>query len=77
MAEIDKLYRKDCIDSAQEAVASRINRSIVNQLQNKLPRRPSKQKRVVVITEHSDKAELGGQMVNDFFESDGWETRCW
>ena len=41
MVEIDKLYRDDTIDSAQEALASRINRSIVNQLQNKLPRRPA------------------------------------
>lgn len=75
MTEIDKLYREDRIDSAQEALASRINRSIVNQLQNKLPRRPSKDKRVVIATARSDKAELGGQMVNDLFESDGWETR--
>lgn len=75
MTEIDKLYREDRIDSAQESLASRINRSIVNQLQNKLPRRPSKGKRVAIVTERSDKAELGGQMVNDLFESDGWETR--
>ncbi|HPO70143.1 MAG TPA: B12-binding domain-containing protein, partial [Anaerohalosphaeraceae bacterium] len=47
MVEIDKLYRQDRIDSAQEAFASRINRTIVNQLQNKLPRRPGKNKRVV------------------------------
>jgi methanogenic corrinoid protein MtbC1 len=75
MTEIDKLYRDDQIDSAQEAFASRINRTIVNQLQNKLPRRADKQKRVVIVTAKSDKAELGGQMMNDLFESDGWETR--
>jgi len=75
MVEIDKLYREDKIDSAQEAFASRINRTIVNQLQNKLPRRPSKKKNVVIVTANSDQAELGGQMTNDLFESDGWETR--
>ncbi len=75
MTEIDKLYRDDEIDSAQEAFASRINRTIVNQLQNKLPRRANKEKRVVIVTAQSDKAELGGQMMNDLFESDGWETR--
>ena len=75
MTEIDKLYREDQIDSAQEAFASRINRTIVNQLQNKLPRRANKDKRVVIVTAKSDKAELGGQMMNDLFESDGWETR--
>ena len=75
MTEIDKLYREDQIDSAQEAFASRINRTIVNQLQNKLPRRANKEKSVVIVTAQSDKAELGGQMMNDLFESDGWETR--
>lgn len=75
MTEIDKLYRQDEIDSAQEAFASRINRTIVNQLQNKLPRRPGKDKRIAIVTTSSDQAELGGQMTNDLFESDGWDTR--
>lgn len=75
MAEIDKLYREDQIDSAQEALASRINRTLVNQLQNKLPRRPGKDKRVAIVTANSEQAELGGQMINDLFESDGWDTR--
>lgn len=75
MAEIDKLYRDDRIDSAQEAFASRINRTIVNQLQNKLPRRDQKNKKIAVVTEASEQAELGGQMMNDLFESDGWDVR--
>lgn len=75
MAEIDKLYRDDHIDSAQEAFASRINRTIVNQLQNKLPRRATKSKKIAVVTEASEQAELGGQMMNDLFESDGWDSR--
>ena len=75
MVDIDKLYREDKIDSAQEAFASRINRSIVNQLQNKLPRRPGKTKKIVIVTESSEQGELGGQMLNDLFESDGWNCR--
>lgn len=75
MLEVDKLYRDDRINSAQEAFASRINRTIVNQLQNKLPRRPNKNKRVVIVTAQSEGAELGGQMINDLFESDGWDSR--
>lgn len=75
MAEIDRLYREDHINSAQEAFASRINRTIVNQLQNKLPRRAMKSKKVAVVTEASEQAELGGQMMNDLFESDGWDAR--
>jgi len=75
MVNIDNLYREDKIDSAQEAFASRINRTIVNQLQNKLPHRPPKNKKVAIVTEASEQAELGGQMINDLFESDGWDTR--
>lgn len=75
MVDVDKLYREDKIDSAQEAFASRINRTIVNQLQNKLPRRTAKSKKVAIVTEASEQAELGGQMINDLFESDGWNTR--
>lgn len=75
MVDIDKLYREDKIDSAQEAFASRINRTIVNQLQNKLPHRPAKNKKVAIVTESSEQAELGGQIINDLFESDGWDTR--
>lgn len=75
MVEIDTLYRDDRITPAQEALASRINRSIVNQLQNKLPRRPGVNKRIVIVTADSQQAELGGQMTSDLFESDGWGAR--
>ena len=36
--EIEKLQRADRINSAQEHLATRINRTIIDQLQNKLPR---------------------------------------
>lgn len=75
MVEIERLYRDGRIDSAQEAFASRINRTIVNQLQNKLPRKPEKSKKIVICTANNEQAELGGQMLTDLFESDGWETR--
>lgn len=75
MVEVERLYRDGQIDSAQEAFASRINRTIVNQLQNKLPRKPEKSKKIVICTANNEQAELGGQMLTDLFESDGWETR--
>lgn len=75
MVEIDKLYRNDTIDSAQEAFATRINRTIVDQLQNKLPRKPQRSRRIVVFSANAQNAELGAQMVTDLFESDGWEAR--
>ncbi len=75
MVEIDKLYGQDKIDSAQQAFATRINHTIVDQLQNKLPRKPLKSKKVVICCSANQQAELGGQMITDLFESDGWEAR--
>jgi len=75
MVEIDRLYSQDKIDSAQKAFATRINRTIVDQLQNKLPRKPPRSKKIVVCSSPDQQAELGGQMVTDLFESDGWEAR--
>jgi len=75
MVEIDRLYSENKIDSAQKAFATRINRTIVDQLQNKLPRKAKKSEKVVVCSAPEQQAELGGQMVTDLFESDGWEAR--
>ncbi|MHC5059680.1 MAG: cobalamin B12-binding domain-containing protein [Planctomycetota bacterium] len=75
MVEIDKLYKRHKIDSAQQAFASRINRTIVDQLQNKLPRRPQKDKKIAICSSADQQAELGGQMITDLFESDGWDAR--
>jgi methanogenic corrinoid protein MtbC1 len=75
MNEIDRLYRRDIISSAQESFATRINRMIVDQLQNKLPRKPQVAKRIVVCSAASEQGELGAQMIADFFESNGWDVR--
>ena len=75
MAEIEKLYRTDRITSVQEHMATRINRTIVDQLQNKLPRREKKERRVVICCAEEELQELGAQMIADLFESDGWEVR--
>ena len=75
MVEIDTLHRHDKINSAQEAFATRINRTIVDQLQNKLPRKAKRQKRIVVCSTVTEHGELGAQIMSDLFESDGWDTR--
>ena len=74
-AEIERLSRQDKISSTQEHLATRINRTIVDQLQNKLPRRQQKDKRVAVSCAEEELQELGAQMIADLFESDGWEVR--
>jgi methanogenic corrinoid protein MtbC1 len=75
MAEIERLLRVDKITAIQEHLATRINRTIVDQLQNKLPRRPAKHKKVAVCCAREELQELGAQMIADLFESDGWQVR--
>lgn len=75
MVEIEKLSREDRITPTQEHMATRINRTIVDQLQNKLPRRPSKSKKIVICCTSAESQELGAQIMADIFESDGWEVR--
>ena len=72
---IEKLYRDDKIDTAQEHMATRINRTIVDQLQNKLPRQEQKYKRIVICCSSREHGELGAQMAADLFESDGWDVK--
>ncbi len=75
MVEIEKLLRDDKITAVQEHLATRVNRTIVDQLQNKLPRRPGKAKRIVVCCAPDEMQELGAQILTDLFESDGWDVR--
>jgi methanogenic corrinoid protein MtbC1 len=75
MVEIEKLLREDKVTPVQEHLATRVNRTIVDQLQNKLPRRPGKNKKIVVCCAPDELQELGAQMMTDLFESDGWEVR--
>ena len=75
MVEIENLFRLDRITSTQEHLATRINRTIVDQLQNKLPRKASKYKRIVVCCAPDELQELGAQIIADLFESDGWEVK--
>lgn len=75
MAEIEHLVRSDKITTTQEHLATRINRTIVDQLQNKLPRKPLRNKRIVIACSNAKLQELGAQIMADLFESDGWEVK--
>ena len=75
MTEIERLQRMDRITCVQEHLATRINRTIVDQLQNKLPRRPARHKKAAICCAREELQELGAQMIADLFESDGWQVR--
>ena len=75
MVEIENLHRQDRISAIQQHLATRINRTIVDQLQNKLPCKQQKDKKIVICCAQDELQELGAQMIADLFESDGWEVR--
>jgi methanogenic corrinoid protein MtbC1 len=75
MVEIEQLWRSDRITAAEEHLATRINRTIVDQLQNKLPRRANKNKKIAICCAQTELQELGAQIMADLFESDGWEVK--
>ncbi len=75
MVEIEKLFKSNRISAAQEHMATRINRTIVDQLQNKLPHKPVNNKKIVICCSQEESHELGAQMLADTFESDGWEVK--
>lgn len=74
MERVDQLYRADRINSASEHMATRINRTIADQLQTHLPRKQPTGKRMVITCAEGEPEELGGQMCADLFESQGWDV---
>lgn len=74
MEHVDKLYRNDRINSAAEHMATRINRSIADQLQMHLAKSDPNHKRILIACADGEPEELGAQMCADLFESKGWEV---
>lgn len=74
MERLEKLFRSDRINTAVEHMATRINRSIADQLQPSLIRSDSNGKRMVIACAEGEPEELGAQMCADLFESRGWEV---
>jgi methanogenic corrinoid protein MtbC1 len=75
MTEIEMLHREHRINDITVNIATRINRTLVDQLQSKLPRRESRHKRMVISCANGEPEELGAQMCADLFEADGWEVK--
>lgn len=67
MVEIEKLARNDRITPPDEDLATRINRTIVDQLQNKLPKKPMRNKKIMICCAQDELQELGSQIIADFF----------
>lgn len=74
MEQIEKLYRADQINIAFEHMATRINRTIADQLQLSLPYAERNGKKILIACADGEPEELGAQMCADLFESQGWEV---
>jgi len=74
MAQIDRLYRDDRINTAIEHMACRINRTVADQLQAHLPKLARRGKRLLISCADTVHEELGAQMMADLFQADGWEA---
>ena len=75
MQEIELRYRDNRIDQITQNMATRINRTLVDQLQSKLPRSDARGKKLILVCANDEPEELGAQMCADLFESDGWEVK--
>ena len=74
MAQIDRLYRDDRINSATEHMACRINRTVADRLQAGLPKAPRNGKRVIVTCAPGGHEETGAEIIADLLQADGWEV---
>jgi len=72
MVQIEKLYREDRISRITEHMATRINRSLADQLQVYLRREPKTGRRLIVTCGDGEIEELGAQITADLFEAEGW-----
>jgi methanogenic corrinoid protein MtbC1 len=75
MELIQTLYREDRISQSTLNLATRLNRSLTDQLAAKLPRAASNGRKVAIFCGDDEPEELGGQLCADLFEADGWTVR--
>ncbi|HEY0007111.1 MAG TPA: B12-binding domain-containing protein [Tepidisphaeraceae bacterium] len=75
MESIQRLYKEDEITQMQLNLATRLNRSICDQLAGKLPRGKSIDRKVLIFCGNAEPEELGGQIAADLFESAGYTVR--
>ncbi|HEX4053914.1 MAG TPA: B12-binding domain-containing protein [Tepidisphaeraceae bacterium] len=68
-------YREDRITQSTLNLATRLNRSITDQVSSRLERQPSNGRKALIFCGSDEPEELGGQITADLFEADGWEAR--
>jgi methanogenic corrinoid protein MtbC1 len=74
MVQVERLFRDDRIDIAIDNMASRIGRTVTDQLQAHLPKNRSNGKRIVISCAEDEREQIGGQMLADLLQSHGWDV---
>jgi methanogenic corrinoid protein MtbC1 len=75
MELLQTLYRDDRISISNLNLATRLNRSITDQLCSTLARGASNGKKVLIFCGDDEPEELGGQICAELFECDGWTVK--
>jgi len=75
MEHIQMLYREDHINISSLNLATRLNRSITDQLCGRLSRKASNDRKVLLFCGNDEPEELGGQICADLFEAEGYTVR--
>ena len=75
MEMLQNVYREDRITIASLNMATRLNRTITDQLTARLERKPTNDKKVLIFCGDDEPEELGGQICSDLFECEGWNVR--
>ena len=74
VAQVERLFRDDRIGIAIDDMACRISRTVTDQLQVRLPRKGPNGKRILICCADDEREQIGGQMLADLFQSDGWDV---
>ena len=75
MERIQALYRDDHISQSSLNLATRLNRSLTDQLSSRLQHSPANGRSALIFCGNAEPEELGGQITADLFEADGWNVR--
>jgi methanogenic corrinoid protein MtbC1 len=75
METIQSHHREDRINQNTLNLATRLNRSITDQICSKLEKKEPNGRKVLIFCGADEPEELGGQITADLFEADGWTTR--
>ncbi len=75
MELLQQLYRDDRVSVSALNLATRLNRSMTDQVSGRLERNATNGKKVLIFCGNDEPEELGGQITAELFECDGWTVR--